>query len=132
MKDIYNNPIANRKKEFLVINFWASWCPPCIAETPSLVRFVEKKLNSATLIALSQDGSMKDIEEFIKTFPALRSPAVTVIHDSSQTIAHAYGVFKLPETFIYSVQTNKYLQFSGATNWDDPEILSKVMALRGN
>ncbi len=123
MRSLNNEPIQKPETEFIVINFWASWCPPCIEETPSLVRFTEKHSGQFTLFALSQDTAKKDIEDFVKTFPSLRSPFITIVHDDSQTVARAFEVDKLPETFIYSVKQNKYFRVSGSTNWDQPEVI---------
>jgi thiol-disulfide isomerase/thioredoxin len=126
MRDLNNDPIKSIKTDFVIINFWASWCPPCIEETPSLVRFTEKYANQFTLVVLSQDSIKKDIEDFIKTFPSLRSPFITIIHDDSQSVAHSFEVDKLPETYIYSIQQNKYFRVSGATNWDQPDVVTSL------
>lgn len=125
--DIYGNKITDyQDKKFIIINFWASWCPPCVEETPSLIRFAEKYEKDFYLIALSQDDSKKEIFSFTKTFPTLKSEFIHIIHDNSQAIARSYKVDKLPETFIYSVKKNKYMQFSGATNWDSPEVIDLI------
>lgn len=126
MRDIYNNPLKSLTTDFVIVNFWASWCPPCIEETPSLIRFTQKYAKHFTLIALSQDSSKKEIENFIKTFPALKSADITIVHDDSQNIANSYKVNKLPETFIYSVKENKYFQLSGATDWEQPELIETL------
>ena len=126
MRDLNNNPLKISSTDFIIVNFWASWCPPCVEETPSLIRFTEKYKKNFTLYALSQDSTKQDIEAFIKTFPSLKSPAVTVIHDDSQSIARFYLVNKLPETFIYSVKQNRYMQFSGATDWERPEVIEAI------
>lgn len=126
LRDIYNNPLSKLNTDFVIINFWASWCPPCVEETPSLIRFTHKYSKSFTLIALSQDSTKTDIENFMKTFPALKSSDITIVHDASQSIAHSYKIEKLPETFIYDTKKNKYFQLSGATNWDQPELIEAI------
>ena len=126
LRDIYNNPVKDIKTDYVIINFWASWCPPCVEETPSLIRFTERHSKSFTLLALSQDTTKKEIDEFIKTFPALKSEFITIIHDDSQSAARSFKVFKLPETFVYSISQNKFFQFSGSTNWDMPEVIQAL------
>lgn len=126
MRDIYNNQITELKTDFVIVNFWASWCPPCVEETPSLIRFTEKHSKHFTLLALSQDTAKKEIEEFIKIFPALKSFYITIIHDDSARVARSFNVVKLPETFIYSVKQNKYFQLSGAANWEQPELKKTI------
>lgn len=126
MRDIYNNPIAKLETDFIIVNFWASWCPPCIEETPSLIQFTKRYSKHFTLIALSQDTTKKEIEDFVKIFPAMKSPFITVVHDDSQSAAHSFNVNKLPETLIYSVKENKFLQLSGSTNWGDPKVIEGI------
>ncbi len=127
LPDIYGNTISSyRGKKYIIVNFWATWCPPCVEETPSLVRFAEKYEKDFYLLALSQDDSKKEIFSFTKTFPSLKSSFIHIIHDNSQAIARSYKVDKLPETFIYSVAKNKYIRFSGSTNWDAPEVIDMI------
>lgn len=126
MRDIYNNPIGKIETDFVIINFWASWCPPCVEETPSLIRFTQKYSKYFTLFALSQDTAKNEIHSFVKIFPALKSSYVTIVHDDSQSVARSFKVKKLPETFIYSVKQNKYFQLSGATNWEQPELVQAI------
>lgn len=110
---------------YLILNYWASWCPPCIAETPSLIKFVNTH-KQFQLMAISQDSSTKDIEDFIKTFPGLRNENTEVIWDDSKELSRKMNVEKLPETFIYALRTHKVLKISGSTNWEDPELLTYI------
>ena len=127
LTDIYGKKISGfENKKYIIVNFWATWCPPCVEETPSLVRFAEKYEKEFFLLALSQDDSKKEIFSFIKTFPSLNSKFIHLLHDNSQAIARSFKVNKLPETFIYSVEKNKFIQFSGSTNWDDPAVLDLI------
>lgn len=112
--------------EYLIFNFWATWCPPCIEETPSLVRFVKKNSKKYHLFAISQDNSSKDIEQFLKTFPDLDNPATDIIWDNSKTLSRKMEVNKLPETFIYSVKTHKTLKISGSTNWEAEDVEKSI------
>ncbi|MGZ3724368.1 MAG: TlpA family protein disulfide reductase [Pseudobdellovibrio sp.] len=113
------------ESEFLIINFWASWCPPCIEETPSLIKF-SKTHPEFKLIAISQDDTLNDIQNFTKLFPNFKNAGVDVVFDQSRVLARRFGVEKLPETFIYNRLKKKYFQISGSTNWDDPELLSYI------
>lgn len=108
--------------EYAIINYWASWCPPCIAETPSLIKFVDANSDMYRLFAISQDSSLKDIENFLKTFPTFRNKNAEIIWDDNRELARKMAVEQLPETFIFSYKKNKFLKISGSTNWEDPEL----------
>ncbi|MGZ3768369.1 MAG: TlpA family protein disulfide reductase [Bdellovibrio sp.] len=127
-KNIYGFPVVvnAEKSEFLIFNFWATWCPPCIEETPSLVRFVKKNSGKYRLFSISQDNTLKEIEEFLKTFPDLNNEATEVIWDNSKSISRKMGVSKMPETFIFSVKAKKILKISGSTNWDSSETQNAI------
>lgn len=114
------------QSEFLIINYWASWCPPCIAETPSLIKFTQTHARQFKLLAISQDSSLKEIEDFIKTFPSFRNTDTEIIWDDNKELARKMQVVQLPETFIYEMKTNKVLKISGSTNWEDPDLLAYI------
>lgn len=123
-KNIYGfkTTILPQNHEYLIFNFWATWCPPCIEETPSLVRFVMENPKKFHLFAISQDSSPKDIDNFLLTFPSFNNPDTDIIWDDSRYLARKMNVEKLPETFIYSVKKNKFLKISGSTNWDSEDV----------
>lgn len=126
-KNIYGFEVNSNlfKSDYLIINFWASWCPPCVAETPSLIQFT-KDHPEFKLIAISQDDTSADILNFTKLFPNFKNHEIEVVFDQSKSLGRKFNVEKLPETFIYSFKTNKYLQISGSTMWEDPELLKYI------
>ncbi len=113
------------QSEFLIINFWATWCPPCIEETPSLIKFSQVH-PEFKLIAISQDDTIADIQNFTKLFPNFKNASIDIVFDQSRAIARSFNVVKLPETFIYSRNSKKYVQISGATNWSEPRVLEYI------
>ena len=112
-------------KRFGLVNFWATWCPPCMEETPSLVDFAKKNQTQFLFISVSEDGAKRELETFLKAFPRLRQTALLVV-DADQSVGRLFGVNKLPESFVYEASSGRVLQISGATDWRDPEILSRI------
>lgn len=79
-----------------VVNFWASWCGPCIKEAPELRRFARGLHGRATLVGVDWNDQLSGAREFIRksrwTFPNLR--------DADGTIGNRWGLSGLPNTFV--------------------------------
>lgn len=110
----------------LVLNFWASWCAPCVEETPSLDQFQRSLADSGVVVlAISVDRNEKLYNSFIQRF----HPAYQTARDPDASIGDLYGTYKYPETYIID-RTGKVVQkMIGARNWTDPELLSYVKSL---
>ena len=120
------NISVDSSTDYFIFNYWASWCPPCVEETPSLVRFTKSFPYKVQMFAISQDSSAEDIQNFLKTFPVLRSESIQIVWDNGLTLARVMNIEKLPETFIYNRKTNQIYQVSGATQWEDPNLKKQL------
>jgi len=102
------------KGEIILLNFWATWCPPCRKEIPSMVE-LHKKLSSQGLkiIAVSVDKNRDDLETFVKE----HQMPFMVLHDSDSVAARQYGVFRFPETFLIDRQGRVRHRLVGEVEW---------------
>ncbi len=109
-----------------LVHFWATWCPPCIDEIPSLQRLVRDFQGhedfSVVMIAVADQKT--------KVTPFLGHGWDMVLFDPSWDVAHRYGTDKLPETYLV-VRGEVVEKFVGATNWDDPKLRDKLVSLLG-
>jgi len=88
----------------VVLNFWATWCPPCIEETPSFERFAEKvKPLGVAVLGVSEDTDRKTLERFVAehqlSFPIALDPFPITLFPS-RALPTRYGTLQLPETYI--------------------------------
>lgn len=102
----------------VVLNFWATWCPPCIEEMPSLVQLQDRMKDKVTIIAVSLDVD----ESAYKRFVTDRKLNMVTVRDADQKSNTLYGTYKFPETYIIDGKGMIRRKFIGAVNWNDPQI----------
>lgn len=118
--------LSDYRPRVVVVNFWATWCPPCVEETPSLKRFAEAMQSEGVkVIGVSVDQDEAALRKFVAegqlSFPIARDP--------ERTIATRYGTFKFPETYIVDSEGKIAKKLIGAINWQDPRIVEFVRNL---
>ncbi len=106
------------KGKVVVLNFWATWCPPCVQEMPSLVDMQARLKDRITVLAVSVDVDGDAYKKFVKD----RKVELLTVRDGDQKSNTLYGTFKFPETYVIDRQGKIQRKFIGAVNWNDPEI----------
>ena len=119
-----SHPLARLRGRPVVLNFWASWCPPCLQEFPSL-EALQRAMPGVTVLAVSFD---KDPDVYAR-FLVLHHITVRTALDASGRSNQAYGTTRPPETYILDRNGVIRRKFIGAQNWTDPEIESYLRAL---
>lgn len=118
--------LANYRGQVLVLNFWATWCAPCVEEAPSLEKFsAQMQPLGVTVIGVSVDEDVAALEKFVAdnrlSFPIARDPG--------GSLAAHFGTFKFPETYIIDRHGKVAEKIIGAINWQDPRIVDFVRNL---
>jgi cytochrome c biogenesis protein CcmG, thiol:disulfide interchange protein DsbE len=112
--------------KILVLNFWATWCPPCIQEMPSLNQFADAmKDKGVVVLGVSIDRNQATYKRFVQEN---RLSFVTA-NDPEAGIAADYGTFKWPETYIIDTKGKVLEKHIGPKDWMSPEILNPIKAL---
>ena len=112
------------------INFWASWCEPCVAEVPSLIALMETFPEQAELIAISEDNSAEDIQAFIKAFPKIKAANIHIIWDEDRQLMKTYHSERLPESFVVGKDGHLVKKVVGSINWhtaDSEEFVKSLL-----
>lgn len=105
------------KGKVILVNFWASWCGPCVEEFPSMIGLVEKMQGRVVLIAMSSDSDSAEASEFMKQIKGWERPEVRVAWDPQRTWGNEYGVTRLPETFILGPDMKLKRKIIGSIDW---------------
>jgi len=109
--------------KLLVLNFWATWCPPCIAELPSLNQMARTLgPKGVVVLGISVDQDKKAYDDFLRRFKL----SFEVAHDPSADIASEYGTFKYPETYVITPDGTVVEKFIADRDWMEPALLKRL------
>jgi len=118
------------KGKVVLVNFWATWCIPCVKEMPSLNRLAEKLGNEKfAVVALSLDGpSRPKVEPFIKS---RNLDHLQVFFDTQKKSYGALNIAVLPTTVLIDAQGREVGRLQGDAEWDTPEAEALVRHVMG-
>ena len=110
----------------VVLNFWATWCPPCVEEMPSLERLSQERTEGSwEVITVSVDQDLPALQDFV-TKHGITLP---IAKDPQRQVAVLYGTYKYPESYIIGPQGYVHKKLIGAINWDEPRIRDYLNSL---
>ena len=103
--------------KLLVLNFWGTWCAPCVEEVPSLNEFAKKYAQKGVVVlGVSVDRNEKLYKDFVQRNRLVFQTA----RDPEAKISGSYGTFKYPETYIIDQKGRVLQKIVGPQNWMDP------------
>ena len=112
--------------KLLVLNFWATWCAPCIEELPSLDQFQRELANQGVVVlGVSVDKDEKAYKRFLDRAKV----SFVTARDPDNTINSEYGTFKYPESYIINRDGKVVMKIISATDWTDEKMVSYVKSL---
>lgn len=116
--------VPNFGGKLLVLNFWASWCPPCVQETPSLSRFATDYAGKGVVVmAVSVDKDEKAYRNFLQKFrPAFLTTRDFKVHED-------YGTFMYPETYLIDSRGKVVRKIAEGADWNDPQLRQYIDSL---
>lgn len=121
--------LSQYRGKVLLLNFWASWCPPCIDEVPSLMA-LHHRLPKLAILGISIDSDPQAYDKFLAQyridFPTVRDP--------SQEIMHSYGTVLIPDSYLIDRSGHIVRKYVSEQDWTSPEIvdtLSSILKSKG-
>jgi peroxiredoxin len=110
----------------VLVNFWATWCPPCVEEVPAmedLARRLEK--TDIRLLAVSVDESWDIVRKFF-----VNGTRMGVLLDLSKNVPKSFGTEKFPESFMVDASGKVRHYFINKRDWSKPEAIACLESLR--
>jgi len=111
------------KGKVVVLNFWATWCPPCIAEMPSLEKLYQKYNKEVVFLLVSNET-----QEVVANFKA-KNDYEFLVHSSQSEPPKTLQVSSIPRTFIIDKNGQIVVDKTGAANWNSDRVHETLEAL---
>jgi peroxiredoxin len=110
----------------VLLNFWATWCPPCVDEVPSLEDLAYRiKGTDIRMLAVSVDEDWGKIRRFFA-----KGTPIGVLLDTSKEVPKKFGTEMFPETFLIDAAGRVRYYFNNKRDWSGPEALACLQSLR--
>ncbi len=109
----------------VLVSFFATWCPPCVEEAPSLSELARRLGDKATVAIVSVDEDLDALKKFYA-----RGTRATVVRDASRKVPASFGTFQFPESFLIDPAGKVRYAFLNKRDWSVPQAAACVEGLR--
>jgi thiol-disulfide isomerase/thioredoxin len=118
--------LADYRGKVVMVQFWATYCPPCLKEMPSMMRLQAKLAGKPfTILAVNMGETEKEVKDFL----AKMNVDFTILMDSDGKAIAAWKVFVAPSTFLVDPKGKVRYALQGGAEWDAPEYVEKISQL---
>jgi len=121
-----NAALSSYRGKVVILNFWATWCPPCRVEMPSMETLYQRfNAQGLEILAVDIGESASTVQQFIRragyTFP--------VMLDSANRVSSVYGIEAIPTTYIIDREGKIIGRVVGSIMWDNQRVIAAIDAL---
>lgn len=108
--------------DLLVVHYWGTWCGPCEAELPELLRFINafKDKPGVKFVLVAVNDDVVKIQKYLKSVPIPKDAQITWLLDNRNVYKDLFGTTRVPETFVFSSDKNTLRKYVGPQDWNKP------------
>ena len=119
--------LSDYRGKVVIVNFWATWCPPCRFELPSMEKAYHiLKQQDVVMLAITVGEDSDTIFNFTADYPV----TFPLLLDKSAEVINKYPVIGLPTSYIINPQGKIVYRIIGTREWTDPDLLNKITRLK--
>lgn len=121
--------LSDFRGKVIVLNFWASWCAPCLVEFPQMLDLASLKKDKTVFLFISVDAEKENMNRFLKKLgKSVDQKNVIIAHDPDKSISQTlFQTYKLPETILIDSDFKMQDKIVGASViWNDKAMLQKI------
>ncbi len=123
--DARRHALTDYRGKVVLINFWATWCPPCVREMPSLERLYQALRDEPFIVlAINQWENTDHVFAFMGQIDVF--PSFPILFDPDSAVAEAFGVKGLPTSFLLDRNGRVVYRAVGGRQFDHPEIVQLI------
>jgi thiol-disulfide isomerase/thioredoxin len=130
-KEVSLRSYFSSPNDLLIVNFWATWCPPCVDELPSM-EYLGRQLEYqkfeggrvVRLVTISVDEGTPEIGNLFSTLDF--KPTLTVLFDKSGSFSTQMGTVKFPETYLVNSEQKVLYKWLGPQDWLSSEVIAQI------
>jgi thiol-disulfide isomerase/thioredoxin len=119
--------LASYKGHYVLLNMWATWCIPCVAELPALTK-LKAAVPGLTVLAVNLDRGQVDAAGFLKSHNAA---TLGSLRDADTALMRSFTVFAMPTTVLIDPKGNVIARAEGPATWDSPDTIAYFKGLTG-
>ncbi len=121
--------LSDFRGKLVFLNFWASWCPPCREEMPSM-RALARMMRGRdfVMVAVTHDTENLALQQFLRN-AGISGDDMVILRDPDARIARQFGTELLPETWLIDEHGEIVARFQSARDWTQPEVLDLITRL---
>lgn len=116
-------PLSKFQDSWILLNLWATWCPACQSEMPSLERLQKQFQKQLLVLAVSIDDDMESIIQW----KSAHQPSFRIFWDQEKLLPQLFNLNKYPETFLIAPHGRLIKQFSGPRDWSSSTMIDYLL-----